>query len=670
MSDCSIEHFAPYSVEIASDNPIFRRVAELLADVRTNVYGLSLPNIGNFDLGVNVGSVDATLKLPTEPALALPQLQGVTVGALQSATYSALNSTIHFSYSSPLVPPLTYVTGQGHLALPDVDVNSPPVAYPLVAQLALPNEPSLPSTAKPTITLGNRPTLDNVSQITFTPTAIAPLDMPNDILDGVDEFASMLPELSYRVQENYVADAAAIAKLKRLLSGDDEIAVWLAQQVILYAADTKRIPVEIKRKLDEIFEQAAAKNFALPNGITDAQVAAVAQAELIQRQDVIDKVEAEVLDAALGAILASINAAIQVEKYHAALYIEYVRQNIEIYKLNVAAATAVFNGLLKTYEVYTEIVKQHVENYNRYVEAVTDQNRAVAAGIEIASAEIATYNARVAMYRADSQTLRNIAEVDNISVKTQILPLQVYEAKLRGLLANYDIFKTNVQAYKQAIQNYAKSFQLIESKISSFAAAVRAEASKADVVEANVRAYVRALGAERQRLSSYEDYIRSSTSVLESEVNALRAAIDAERSYLMAANETLQANIQTLRNYLNIAQTQQGVVNAYNMANITYTRNKDRLELAKEELEIAKKMIKASEITQLARLKSALDEIKVRANGALAQAASTIYNVGISAAGTTQQSVSGTSAASAGQSYSTRLAWNRACRQEVRALRG
>ena len=670
MSDCDIQQFEPYYIELANDSPILHRVAGLVADVQTRAYGLHLPNIGSFDLGANVGNVDTTLQVPAEPALAPPQLHSVTVGALQSATYSALNSTIHFSYSSPLIPPLSYASGQGHLTLPDVAVDSPPVTYPLAAQLTLPSEPLLPSITKPAIVLGDRPALDGISQITFVPTAITPLDMPADVLDGVDAFSSMLPELPYRAQEDYTADTAAVAKLKHLLSGGDELAVWLAQQVILYAADTKRLPVEVKRKLDEAFEQAAAKNFALPNGMTDAQVAAVVQAELIQRQDIIDKIEAEVLDAALGAVLASIDAAIQVEKYHAALYIEYVRQNIEVYKLNVAAATAVFNGLLKAYEVYTEIIRQHIENYNRYVEAVTDQNRAVAAGIDIASAEIATYSARVAMYRADSQTLRNMAEVENVAVKTQTLPLQVYEAKLRGLLANYDIFKTNVQAYKQAIQNYAKSFQLVESKISSFAAAVRAEASKADVVEANVRAYIRALGAERQRLSSYEDYIRSSTSMLESEANTLRAAMDTERSYLTAANEVLQANMQTLRNYLNVAQTQQGVVNAYNMANITYTRDKDRLALAKEELEIAKKMIKASEITQQARLKSALDEIKVRANGALAQAASTIYNVGISAAGTVQQSVSGTSAASAGQNYSTRLAWSRACRQEVRAPRG
>ena len=670
MSDCNITPFEPVHISLASDSPIFRRINQLVANVRMRNYDLRLPHIGDFNLGADVGAVGTALQIPDEPLLTPPELQDVAAGALQVATYSALNSAIHFSHSSPLVPPLAYANGQGHLDLPSVTKTPPPVEYPLAARIAQPATPSLPALNAPELTLGNRPAFDSVSRLEFKPTQIEPLEMPHDLLSSVEQISSMQLELPQRTQEKYTNDANVINKLKQLLSGQDEIAAWVAQQVVLYEADEKQFQFEIKRKQDEVFEQSAAKNFALPNGMVDAQIVEIARMELVQRQDLINKIESDVVDTALNMLFTSIDAAIRIEQYHASLYFEYVRQNIETYKLNVAAATAVFNGLLKAYEVYTDAVRQHVENYNRYADAVTDQNRAVAAGLDISAAEIAAYNASVTMYRADNQTLRDMAEVSGISVKTKTLPLQVYEAELRGLLVNHDIFKTNVQAYKQAIQNYARSFQLTESEIASFASAVRAETSKASVDDANVSAYVRALGAERQRISSYEDYIRSSTSVLESEVQNLRAAMDAERSYLTAANDVLQANIQALRNYIGVAQTQQEVVNAYNHAKVVYTRDKDRLALAAEELQFAKQMIHASEIAQTARLKSALEEIKVRANGALAQAASTIYNVGISAMGTAQQTVAGTLASSDEHNFSTRLAWNRSCRQEVRAPRG
>ena len=672
---CELSSNANFSIGVSpywsTDSVIYNKIADLVANITTKNFQFSQPSFGAFNFDANIPPHAATLRAPSASNVSTPNFSAPSVPSLEHATYSALRSVIDFSFSSPLVPPISYGEGIHHLTVPSVSVVAPPLNYPVANSLELPSSPVLPSITKPVIAFGDKPLLDSHTYLSFNPKTIAPLEFPtdffNDVSNQLENIETIVP---YQAQNEYDADSALIAKLRELLRGRDEVAQWLASQVILFAADSRRIPVEAKQALDKVYEQAAARNFALPTGIVDAQVAFVALSELEQKQQLIEKIQAEVVDAALGAVLASVRAAIDIEQYHAALYAQYIRGNLSLYKLNVAAASAIYKALLQVLEFYGQVVAQHVDNYNKYVSAVIEQNKGHNADISLALANVTTYDAKVKMYRADVDTLKNIATAESVSARVQALPLQVYRAQLDGLLANYSVLETNVQAYSQAIQNYVKYFQLAESKINSFEAAVRAESSVNLVNESNIRAYAAAWQAERQRAGAYESYVRNALSVLEAEASNFRAAFAAERSYLSGVTDFLQANLQTARSYLDVVRSKSSLDSAYAKSVIDHTRASDRLRLAEEELRIARQMIAASAGVQQARLMSAFNEIKIRSGGALAQAASTIYNVGISASGTAAINAQGVTAVSSNYDFNTRYSYAKTCREEVRPLRG
>ena len=651
------------------DSPILDKVANFVADVSTNLTQPRLPNLNSTSLGIGMSPVSVPLRAPDQPNVRVPNVDTPQVPSLQNATYSALRSIIDFTHSSPLVPPITYAQGLHHLSLPNVNLSAPPLNYPIADTLAVAAPPTLPSIAKPDIALGSKPVLNQISQIRFSPVTLSPLPFPSDLNAIADEISNADLIVNFVPQKTYTRDAAAIAKLRDLMRGQDEVAQWLSSQVILFAADSRKIPVEAKQAIDKVFEQIAARNFALPNGIADAQIAAIAYAELEQKQQLIEKIEAEVVDAALSAVLAAVQSAIDLEKYHAALFMQYIRGNLSLYKLNVAGAISVYNTLVRVLDLYGNFVSQHVDNYNQYVSAVLEQNKASAADASLLLAKVATFEAQAKIHRTDAETLKNIADVESINVRVQTLPLQAYRAHLDGLLANYSILETNLRSYAQAIENYTKHFQLIESEVNAFEAAVRAENSFNAVNEANVRAYAAAWQAERQRVGAYENYVRSSLSVLEAEMDNFRAAMSAERSYLSGVSEYLQAALQSMRSYLDIARNQISLYNSYNRANLDYTKAYDRLRIIEEEFRLEAQTLGASQTVQTARLQSALDEIKIRVGGALSQAASMIYSVGVGATGTAGISGSGTYTTARNYDFSNRYTFARSCREEVRPLR-
>lgn len=658
-----------YGFTVPADSRLFGLISDLVAQIKTDLPTPNLPEPPDFKLDTNIPSVTSQLRQPPAFSATVPTFKVAPLTGLARATYSALRSVYHFNFNAPILPPLVYEQAKHHIALPTTNVTAPPTDYPVVGYVDVPQPTNIPDLPTTSITLGTRPTLENLAPITFTPTSLEPLDFKLS-LDDLSSEQIDLPPLDFQPFVDYVGDEELKQVIKGWLqSNPSELQTWAAWQGSLVESDTRKLKYEVKEAISKIFEQAAARNFALPAGFVDAEVQQVAQKEIEAQSDAAEKVYQEMLASAVSTLSQAVRSALAVEQYHFQLYVQYVKRNYQLYKLNLQSAQLIYNNLAAIFDVFTRALAQHIDNYNQYVNAVLAQNQAQFAQVDMLNGVIDNYKAQITLYRADVATQKAQADVQAIKAEHATLRLDAYGSLLRGILANYNILETNLKSYRQAIENYAQSYKLNESKLDAYETAIRAEASAGNVVEANVRTYAQVIGMERQRAGAYEEYVRRSTDAIELEIQNMRQAIDTEQSYLSAVNNILSANMQILSAYESSVGNYLRAFEASERAKAGYTANKNKLDILAEETRFTQASLNNTAKLYSAKLQSALAQIRIRAGGALAQAASTIYNVGVAANASAREDVQGSKSYAERTSDDYTKRWSRTVRREIRPVK-
>jgi len=108
---------------------------------------------------------------------------------------------------------------------------------------------------------------------------------------------------------------------------------------------------------------------------------------------------------------------------------------------------------------------------------------------------------------------------------------------------------------------------------------------------------------------------------------------------------------------------------AFERANAGYTANENKLAILAEETRFTQASLGNTAKLYSAKLQSALAQIRIRAGGALAQAASTIYNVGVAANASAREDVQGSKSYTERTSDDYTKRWSRTVRREIRPIK-
>lgn len=660
-----------YKHDLAPDSAIFNAVEGLInLDAAVNNFDLKKPNFKNINLGAVVQN-EADAELEALPAFnpGKAPLARFDLPSLSGASYRALMSVIDFTHSSPVVPQIQYQEGEDGLPIPKLTISPPPLDYPQEALLDLPAAPNVQPVAAPELQIGEKPELKRIQRIDYDLKPIDPLDL-SDL--GIDYTPPDISELEWRDEIKYETDADLRKKLEELMQGQDEVGRWLSGlvQERLYASNIRPLSLKTKQEIDAIFADAAARGISMPTGEVEAKVEQVAKRELEESYKQAIAVRDEVYQASINAVTEAVQRSIAVERYHFKLYVRYVRQNLEVYKLNLQLATKAYNALVEVFNTLLRIVTTKVDAYNLFVAAVVAQSQALGDQARLSQAEVDTYRARVDMFRADVRVLNAVADVQQIDAKQQTLPLEEYEATLRGTLANLEIVKQNVAAYREAVNAYADATNWYQGALQAYEASIDASASKVAVGQANFDAYRQLWGAEKDRISAYEKYVSESLSLHRAELERYREAVGSQRRYLSALNQVVEASASAIASYATVARAQQSYVSDYNNASIGYTAAQDSTNISIALTEMAQQGIDAEAVAAEAKLDAAKRSVDLRAAGALSQVASTIFQVNLSASGSAAERVSGQDSGSTRIGLRQSKSWSKQCLEQVRAPTG
>ena len=130
---------------------------------------------------------------------------------------------------------------------------------------------------------------------------------------------------------------------------------------------------------------------------------------------------------------------------------------------------------------------------------------------------------------------------------------------------------------------------------------------------------------------------------------------------MFADSMLLTAYESSVANYLRAFE-------AFERAKAGYTANTNKLALLVEETRFTQASLDNAAKLYSAKLQSALAQIRIRAGGALAQAASTIYNVGVAANASAREDVQGSKSYTQRTSDNYTKSWSRTVRREIRPV--
>ena len=671
MSDC----LQAYSVsalrhDLSDDSAIFNAVADMIdLSAQVSDVDLTLPDFANVSLGANIkADADVELEKPVFDLGAAPTAS-FDMPDLSGVSYRALLDVINFSHNSPLVPSIAYEDGEDGLAVPDVSVSDPPLDYPQEALITLPDAPGVEPVDAPDLQIGEKPDLQGIRRIDYQLDDIQPLDLSEF---DAEYQPPDLSELDWQDEIKYEDDAELRAKLEELMRGDGEAALWVSGMVQdqLHESNIRGVDLKTKREIDAVFADAAARGLSMPSGDVEGKVERIAGAELEEAYQQANAVRDEVYEASIRAVTEAVQRSVAVERYHFQLYRRYARQNVQVYKLNLQMASQAYNSLIQVFNTMQRMVAARLDAYNQFVDAIVAQNEALGDQARLSQAEVDTYRARVDMYRTDVRTLGAAADAQRVDAKQQTLPLDEYEATLRGTLANIDIIRQNVAAYRTAVNTYSDATNWFQDALQAYESSVDASASSVSVGVANFDAYRQLWGAERDRIGAYESYVSDSTSLMDSELQRFSTAAQAQRQYLSSLNRVVDASTLAIGAHADIASAQQGYVSDYNRANIGYTAAQDSVNIADATVSMSQAAIDAEAKAEEAKLGAAKRSVDLRAAGALSQAASSIFQVSLSASGNATERVQGRSSGAIRNSVQNRRSWSKQCSERIRPTTG
>lgn len=666
MADClQVWSVGSPNFPIPSNSAVASSVSATVKSYNYQIQSFA-PTMPNVSFGAVVGgSGFGGISDGVRPDMADPAYHGTQPDLLE-AFYQAATDAVNFAFQPPVVPQVGYSSGKGHLQLPDVTPSPAPVVYPQEAIPDLPPEPIYTIETAPSITIDAAPDLQAIQILDYNPTHLEPFELTAvDLGDWPD-----VDDVDYLGYVEFDEDADFRERLKELMRGDGVLRDWVLTLPVMQEADTRTVRIESKKEADKAFVEAAARNFPLAAGFVDAVVIEVEEKALEKRFEAATKGYSEVAEDALKVVATAISMAARVEKYHIANYLSYIHRNVKLYRINTAIAQAGYNALVEIYNMAAQITSMEVEEFNRYVQAIQEQNRAAAGRADLMGAQVENFGSRIGMFEAQVGVLRSAARVLSVDGESRLLPLTEYTALIQGKVAQLGVVKENIKSYMQAVDNYSKAGRWLDDVVGAYEAAVQAESSKVGVTEANIRAFREMLSTEKGRISDYKNYVQESFSVLDAEMRRYNEAMSAQRKYLGEVTQAVEVSAQTIGTYADFMRQKGSAVQHYNAAHRSYAEARDRLGLAGDNNSMLQQSLNNSALVEKERIRAAIEAIKAKTGGALAQAAASISQVSVSAAAKFDESVSRNANVRNSLSYSSKTNWSKSCVSEARALKG
>lgn len=402
--------------------------------------------------GFTPPAIEYTLTLPDVPVapdVTFPDFPALADPALDPVDPVVPGDVPVFTGEAPVVQILDK---------PDALAATPPGDAPTVADVTLPDSP--------TIVLPDTPIMELIS----LPTAPT-IDLPTWAGVAPDGSTLTAPEVDFVWSEDYYDSdllQSVTSRLTTMLAGGTGLPPSIEQAI--WDRGRAREDVTAKKATQEAYEEFAARGFALPTGALAGRVAEVWQknreaTSALARDVAIKQAELEVEN-----LRFSVETGLKLESQLMTYAGQYAQRALEAAKTAVEmsinifnAKVALFNAQLQAYQteaqVYAELIKAEsliLEQYRTEIEAqklIGDINMQA---IQIYKTRIDALMSSVELYKAQLEGVKTAVDVDRV--------------RIEGFRATVDAYKALVDAKTSEYQAWAESIKGEVAKVSIYEA--------------------------------------------------------------------------------------------------------------------------------------------------------------------------------------------------------
>jgi hypothetical protein len=541
-------------------------------------------------------------------------------GSIDRASYNAVSAALGALTLGALPSTLAYATPTRPDALPVVATPDGVGPAPEAGFLDIVDSAGLVNKDAPVIVVGDRLVLQEIPELSYE-------EYGFDKLDAVAPPVTSVPsveELSNPAQLMVQVEPRLLAAIADTLSGQDIMDIQ-PELYLLATEDVRRERIDTERAL---FAASAERGFDDSNGALFEQLADLNYAFRLKEEDAYEAGRDELYEAAKAKLIAAVQQSIALETANFAVHLSYASKLIEVFEINYALHTSVFNIVLDLYQAQLAGVNAHIQAYNVYITTLLAEQSAKAAEIEQYSAQVRTDQAEIQMYEAQISTTEAQTGVYETDIRQETLKAQEYSAYIDGLMKNVDITKLNIDAYKDALQVYSAATKADSAIIDGYGAQVRAEGSAVGVYSENWDLYSTANNALRGQNSAVQTANNASLQSLRAEINVFQRAAAEQRSYLGAVGQWISANDAVANDYRQGVSTLARFYTGKNAVVVDIADATTRLAMSQAALAATESSLDAQRQAAQATIDAGLAASEATTYAGQAQAAYAIRSVG------------------------------------------
>lgn len=469
----------------------------------------------------------ATMQPPSIPT------PGLTIGSAPEYTPDAFNLP-----SMPSVPNIDAL-----LANLDVgDMDALPDA-PTMPALNLPDAPSMNVVAPPV-----RPNISTEVELPDAPNIVMPemealerITIPEFEFPQLPDFDAQPPSAAITVPSVFMNWAEPkyesemldelVAKVSAMMAGGSGLPRVVEEA--LFARARERDSAETKRAVQEAFDTWAARNFTMPPGMLNHQVAVIREQGADRAAQLNRDVMIEAAKWEIEGIRFAVTQGMALEQLTSNLFENSTKRMYEMARFHAESHINVFNAQISLFNAQNQQFQTLAQVYRTKLDGALAKLQAYKTAID----------GQVALGQINQQKV----EVFKAKLASVQASVEVFTSMMRGAQVRADVIKNQFDAYRADVQAFAEQVSAEKVKFDAYEAQVKGETAKAGMLDAQARAYASTISALASKADIRVKGVQMKMEAARVHVSKYLADLDAYKAQLQAALSYVQYGTQVFQ---------------------------------------------------------------------------------------------------------------------------
>ena len=365
-------------------------------------------------------------------------------------------------------------------------------------------------------------------------------------LDFADQNTSMRSALEgaidaqlAKINPQFHTQMSAIeSRLSQYLAGGSALRPEIEDAYFQRAAD--KASAEYQRTRDAAYAEGASRGFTIPGGAVFSAAARARQAAADNNARVALEMALKQAELEQQNLQFAVTQSSNLRQIVLNATMQWAGHLVQINGQALQYAQGVLQASVQLYETQVRIVQANVEIYRAEAQVYEYRLKSVLAVYDIYRAQVQALESQVNVDRAR-------VEVFSTQANAYAAVANAYRAVIDGVAAKAQIEKLRVDAFGAEVQAYSAEVSAKTAEWNGYRAAMEANTVKTQAYQAQVQAFGQEVAAYKSQVEASESRIRAVTTTNEGAARSYAAAVDGYRALVAGSSAAVEAEI---KNYL------------------------------------------------------------------------------------------------------------------------